>query len=660
LTIAKRVGHDPYTMNHDTLKRILLAVLCCVFVACGDDDFIPGGEDSGPGDDGGNAGRGGGGRGGSGGRGGIPPRDAGMRDSGEDDAGRDSGGGDEDSGNPGCTRDADCDDDDACTDDSCDNGVCSNDDIDIDDNDACTTDSCDEDTGVSHVAVNTDDSNACTTDSCAAATGVSHVMIAIDDNDMCTTDACDTATGNVTHVAVSIDDSDMCTTDSCAAATGVAHTPVSTDDSDMCTIDSCDPATGVAHTPVSTDDNDMCTADSCVPATGVVHAPISPDDADGCTTDACSPLTGVSNTPVSVDDSDGCTTDSCTSPAGTINHVFCTSNMCDTGNTCLNQATTTVNQTTPTAIPTGPAVVTSTLVVAGAGTRIWDVNLRTTITHTFAADMDISLTSPAGTVVTLSTDNGAGNDNVFNGTTWDDDADADGMLPYVTNAGLATDHAYVNLTTATPLVPEEALGAFIGEDPNGTWTLTISDDLAGDGGNVVEWGVDIVTISAAPTVAVQTTTQSTATPIADVALSSSTLVVPAATGIAICSLTVNTDITHSFAADMDITLTSPAGTIVTLTTDNGAGNDNVFISLWDDDANPAGTLPYVTNSGVASDHAYVNLTAATPIVPEEALSAFIGENPNGTWTLTVSDDLAGDTGSINSWALNIGRCLRAP
>ncbi len=145
-------------------------------------------------------------------------------------------------------------------------------------------------------------------------------------------------------------------------------------------------------------------------------------------------------------------------------------------------ATTTFTQSTPVAIPTGPAVVTSTLVVTGVDTYLFDLDATTVLTHTFAADLDITLTSPAGTVVTLSTDDGAGNDDVFNGTLWDDSANPGGQVPYTTNNGLATDHAYVNLTLASPLVPEEAMAAFIGEDPNGTWTITISDDAAGDGG----------------------------------------------------------------------------------------------------------------------------------------------------------------------------------
>ena len=134
------------------------------------------------------------------------------------------------------------------------------------------------------------------------------------------------------------------------------------------------------------------------------------------------------------------------------------------------------------AIPTGPAVVTSTIEVAGAGAYLTDLDLTTNITHTFSADLDITLQSPAGTVATITTDNGAGNDNDFAGTIFDDQANPGSQVPYATNNGIVTDHAYANNQTATPLAPEEALAVFNGENPNGTWTLTISDDLAGDGG----------------------------------------------------------------------------------------------------------------------------------------------------------------------------------
>lgn len=56
-----------------------------------------------------------------------------------------------------------------------------------------------------------------------------------------------------------------------------------------------------------------------------------------------------------------------------------------------------------------------------------------------------------------------------------------GQHPWRDDAGTpVTDFSYVNLVTATPLVPEGALGHFQDSDPNGTWTLSVTNDLAGD------------------------------------------------------------------------------------------------------------------------------------------------------------------------------------
>ena len=44
------------------------------------------------------------------------------------------------------------------------------------------------------------------------------------------------------------------------------------------------------------------------------------------------------------------------------------------------------------------------------------------------------------------------------------------------------------MTAKPTLTPEEPLAAFIGEDPNGTWTLTIGDDGATDAGTLASWG----------------------------------------------------------------------------------------------------------------------------------------------------------------------------
>ena len=105
------------------------------------------------------------------------------------------------------------------------------------------------------------------------------------------------------------------------------------------------------------------------------------------------------------------------------------------------------------------ATTTATLDVSGATGRLVDLDVTTAIAHTFSADLDVRLISPHGTVVTLTTDNAAANDDVFRGTVWDDDADPGGQVPYTTNDGLVTDRTYLNLVLASPLVPEEALGA---------------------------------------------------------------------------------------------------------------------------------------------------------------------------------------------------------
>ena len=89
-------------------------------------------------------------------------------------------------------------------------------------------------------------------------------------------------------------------------------------------------------------------------------------------------------------------------------------------------------------------------------------------------------------MVTITTDNGGVNDNVFNGTTWDDDA-AEGAI----------DHVYVNNVSVPSLRPEEPLSAFFGEDPNGVWTITIVDYTAMDVGMLTQWPLAIRTYDSA-------------------------------------------------------------------------------------------------------------------------------------------------------------------
>ena len=323
---------------------------------------------------------------------------------------------------------------------------------------------------------------------------------------------------------------------------------------------------------------------------------------------------------------------------------------------CTTSSTSGANNT-PVAIPdSGGPVATSTINIAGAGTFLSDVDLTVAITHTFPGDLDFTLTSPAGTVVTISTDNGGSNDDVWNGTTFDDDANPGGQVPYVNNNGLVGDHLYAVGVLATPLAPEEALAAFIGENPNGTWTVTIDDDATGDVGTLASWSLALTTLNGTViTTVVPVASNNTPVAIPDSGgpVATSTINVAGADTY-LWDVDLTTAIAHTFPGDLDFTLTSPAGTIVTISTDNGGSNDNVWNgTTFDDDANPGGQVPYVNNNGMVGDHLYAVGVLATPLAPEEALAAFIGEDPNGTWTVTIDDDATGDVGTLHSWSVEL-------
>jgi uncharacterized repeat protein (TIGR01451 family) len=301
----------------------------------------------------------------------------------------------------------------------------------------------------------------------------------------------------------------------------------------------------------------------------------------------------------------------------------------------------------------GGATTSSQIIVSGLNANILDVDVRTNLVHPDNDDLELTLFSPAGSVVTLGTGNPPppNVDNqvdVFNGTVWDDDAGT-------TNPpGPVTDATYVSGTPETPLVPEEALAAFIGENPNGTWTLLINDTVddgapGGTEGTLNSWHMTITTLTAPPVFASNTFTTSTPVTIPDnnASFTNSTLAV---TGLGTYLYDVNaqTFIQHNRPADLDVFLQSAGGTQSTLTTGNGGANVNAFNgTVWDDDAGTSNA------PGPVTDSAYASGTTETPLVPEEAMGAFIGENPNGTWTLAARDIVGGEQGSVNQWSVTI-------
>ncbi|MBK8504632.1 MAG: proprotein convertase P-domain-containing protein [Saprospiraceae bacterium] len=97
---------------------------------------------------------------------------------------------------------------------------------------------------------------------------------------------------------------------------------------------------------------------------------------------------------------------------------------------------------------------------------------------------------------------------------------------------------------------------------------------------------------------------------------------------------------HTYIGALVFTLQSPQGTVLTLINNacNANGGIDFNLGLDDQAANPI-TCPY--NTGNTEQ-------------PQNALSAFNGQNPLGTWTLTVADnDAFNDAGMLNTWTLEI-------
>ncbi len=138
--------------------------------------------------------------------------------------------------------------------------------------------------------------------------------------------------------------------------------------------------------------------------------------------------------------------------------------------------------------------------------------------------------------------------------------------------------------------------------------------------------------------------------------------IPDSPGPAITSTLVGPDIalsdvnlalnslTHTYVGDLDITITSPAGTVARIlesafdSPQGFLGSENNFTNTIIDDQSPNflgnASAPFTGTFNV--DH---------PSVGINPLSVFNGENAAGTWTITIEDQASSDTGSLNAWGL---------
>lgn len=98
---------------------------------------------------------------------------------------------------------------------------------------------------------------------------------------------------------------------------------------------------------------------------------------------------------------------------------------------------------------------------------------------------------------------------------------------------------------------------------------------------------------------------------------------------------------HPDMGDVAITLTSPAGTTITLFDGLCSGTTNFELALDNTSASSVNTAPCNSLGGGGA------------FAPADALAAFNGENSQGDWTLTITSQLAGACGSLDTWNLEI-------
>lgn len=101
--------------------------------------------------------------------------------------------------------------------------------------------------------------------------------------------------------------------------------------------------------------------------------------------------------------------------------------------------------------------------------------------------------------------------------------------------------------------------------------------------------------------------------------------------------------THSWRGDIRLTLTSPgpssvSAILINPDTSNSGNDDNYNLELGDEGS-------VAVNTGAADGPHDVTLSPYQILAsPNNPLSAFSAVNPNGTWTLEICDDYAGENG----------------
>lgn len=211
---------------------------------------------------------------------------------------------------------------------------------------------------------------------------------------------------------------------------------------------------------------------------------------------------------------------------------------------------------------------------------------------------------------------------------WDADANVEDYLVEV-----ATDQGFTNVIESSTVQTNSYTLTSLANTTQYYWRVTPSNQCAtGTVSSVYSFttaAIDCATFSA-------TDLPQTISTVGNVTYTSTITVGP---NYPITDVNVTFSATHTFDADLDIFLTSPNGTTVELSTDNGSLNDDYINTVFDQEA----TTPITSGSAPFTGS----------FIPEGDLSTIYGEMSGGDWVLSVTDDAGQDGGSFDAFSIEL-------
>lgn len=212
---------------------------------------------------------------------------------------------------------------------------------------------------------------------------------------------------------------------------------------------------------------------------------------------------------------------------------------------------------------------------------------------------------------------------------------------------VATDAAFTQIVLQSSLANTTTIGATLESETIYFWRVR-ANSICGIG----NWS-SVFTFETAAVVCGEpvVSTQSVAIPSQGTPTITSTIDIQTPGDIASIRL-LNLDISHSWPGDVSAALTSPEGVTVLLFdrpgvpgSDFGCDGADIMVNLYDAASGTADALEGSCNANAPS--------IGGDFMPLESFASFLGTSAAGTWTLTVSDAVNQDGGTLNGWSLEI-------